>query len=53
MAVPGGEAQPNHLPWMDPQAVEQDEALECLHYVDDIIVWKDTAEVFETGKKIV
>ncbi|KFQ62401.1 hypothetical protein N334_03038, partial [Pelecanus crispus] len=35
-------------------ALEQGEALEHLQYIDDIIVWGNTAEeVFEKGKKIV
>ncbi|KAK4806478.1 LOW QUALITY PROTEIN: hypothetical protein QYF61_013971 [Mycteria americana] len=35
-------------------ALEQDEAPEHLQYIDDIIVWGNTAdEVFEKGKKIV
>ncbi|KAK4822553.1 hypothetical protein QYF61_015822 [Mycteria americana] len=35
-------------------AMEQGEALEHLQYIDDIIVWGNTAEeVFEKGKKIV
>ncbi|GAB0207781.1 hypothetical protein GRJ2_003243800 [Grus japonensis] len=34
-------------------ALEQGEAPEYLQYVDDIIVWGNTAEVFEKGKKIV
>ncbi|KFQ61075.1 hypothetical protein N334_06543, partial [Pelecanus crispus] len=32
-------------------ALEQGEALEHLQYVDDIIVWGNTAEVFEKGKR--
>ncbi|KAK4830730.1 hypothetical protein QYF61_013180 [Mycteria americana] len=35
------------------RALEQGEALEHLQYIDDIIVWGNTAEVFEKGKKIV
>ncbi|KAJ7404826.1 hypothetical protein BTVI_70980 [Pitangus sulphuratus] len=34
-------------------ALEKNETLEHLHYIDDIIVWGKTAEVFEKGKKIV
>ncbi|KAK4806844.1 LOW QUALITY PROTEIN: hypothetical protein QYF61_012565 [Mycteria americana] len=37
-----------------PRALEQGEAPEHLQYIDDIIVWGNTAEeVFEKGKKIV
>ncbi|GAB0187346.1 macrophage immunometabolism regulator [Grus japonensis] len=34
-------------------ALEQGEALEQLQYLDNIIVWGNTAEVSEKGKKIV
>ncbi|PKU28536.1 endogenous retrovirus group k member 25 pol [Limosa lapponica baueri] len=30
--------------------LEQDEALEHLQYIDNIIVWGNTVEVFEKGK---
>jgi len=46
--APGVETQSHHLPWADPEAPEH------LQYIDDIIVWGDTAEeVFEKGEKIV
>ena len=34
-------------------ALEQGEALEHLQYTDDIIIWGNTAEVFEKGEKII
>ncbi|GAB0182995.1 hypothetical protein GRJ2_000764800 [Grus japonensis] len=52
--LPQGWKQPHHLPWTDPDALKQKEALEHLQYIDDIIVWGSTAaEVSEKGKEIV
>ncbi|KAK4818478.1 LOW QUALITY PROTEIN: hypothetical protein QYF61_014180 [Mycteria americana] len=52
LIAPGVETQPYHLPWTDPDGTGT--GSEHLQYIDDIIVWGNTAEVvFEKGKKIV
>ncbi|RMC21409.1 hypothetical protein DUI87_02274 [Hirundo rustica rustica] len=52
--APEVETQPHHLPWTDPGCTRKSKAPEHLQYIDDIIVWGNTAaEVFEKGKKII
>ena len=48
----GVETQPYHLPWTDPDCTEHRKDPEYLQY-NDIIVWGDTAEVFEETKRII
>ncbi|KAJ7415168.1 hypothetical protein BTVI_38988 [Pitangus sulphuratus] len=51
--APGVETQSHHLPLSDPDCIGMGEASEHLQYIDDIIVWGKTAEVFEKGSKII
>ncbi|RMC16943.1 hypothetical protein DUI87_06198 [Hirundo rustica rustica] len=52
--APGVEAQPTICHGLIQAALEKSEALEHLQYIDDIIVWGNTAaEVFEKGKEII
>ena len=54
LTAPGVETQSHHLPWTNPDCTGKGEAPEHLQYIDDIIVWGDTAEeVLEKGEKIV
>ncbi|KAK4832245.1 hypothetical protein QYF61_021170 [Mycteria americana] len=51
---PGVKHSPTICHGLIQTALEQGEALEHLRYIDDVIVWGNTAEgVFEKGKKIV
>jgi len=48
------ETQPTICHGLIQTALEKSEAPEHLQYIDDIIIWGDTAEeVFEKGEKIV
>ncbi|KAF4804777.1 hypothetical protein TURU_004352 [Turdus rufiventris] len=52
-SVPGEETQPHHHGLIQ-AALEKGKAPEQLQYIDDIIVWGNTAvEVFEKGEKII
>jgi len=44
---PGVETQPYHLSWTNQTELEKGDAPEHLQYIDDIILWGKTAEVFE------
>ncbi|KAF4804398.1 hypothetical protein TURU_008473 [Turdus rufiventris] len=42
------------MPWTDPSCSGKGEAPEHLQYIEDFIVWGNTAvEVFEKGEKII
>ena len=52
--APGVETQSHHLPWADPDCAGAGWTPDHLQYIDNIIVWGDTAaEDFEKGEKII
>ncbi|GAB0203776.1 hypothetical protein GRJ2_002843200 [Grus japonensis] len=52
--APGVETQAHHFSWTYPECTEKGDAPGHLQYIDDIIIWGNTAaEVFEKGKKII
>lgn len=51
---PGVETQPPYLLWLIQTALERGEAPAHLQYIDDIIMWGNTAKkAFQKGEKII